>query len=59
MFVAVSAGTVEGLNEVEMMDKESDTLSTIYQNTITATTSSISEDLGTGSVLVQRRKIIA
>ena len=46
MFVAVSAGTVEGLNEVTMMNKEAETLSTIYQNTISATTSSISKDLG-------------
>ena len=46
MYVAISAGTVEGLNQVTMMAEESQAMSTIYQNTISSTTASISKDLG-------------
>ncbi|MEI8025606.1 MAG: hypothetical protein WCI18_04580 [Pseudomonadota bacterium] len=46
MYVAVSAGTVEGLNQVSMMAEESQAMATIYQDTIASTTASISKDLG-------------
>lgn len=46
MYVAVSAGTVEGLNQVSIMAEESRAMSTIYQETIASTTASISKDLG-------------
>ena len=46
MYVAVSAGTVEGLNQVSMMAEESQAMSSIYQDTIASTTASISKDLG-------------
>jgi hypothetical protein len=46
MFVSVAAGSVEGLADVQMMNTETTILSTIYQDTVATTSSTITSGLG-------------